>query len=303
MSFRSDPLPSYEDIISGNFISLKKQPKAETVVILTETENIKQKQSVEVGQFKYKTFNKIIEKEEGELEDGEVGEDGEIKETKRPVKNAKQSQKPQNNLNLRQKVQKPEIQKRTRTDKNTANFTSNTTSASNGKTSFVPRLICRYFMEGVCSKGDKCTFSHAVVPNKTPEEAKVKEPCKFFIAGSCMKGESCYYSHDLSVVPCKFFHLKGECSANAKGASCRFSHEPIDKDTLEKLRQNEAERIKEKMAAEASIENNSLPVSSTATTKQEQSQTSKETETTAECPHDVDLLNPFAGDDNYDDDY
>lgn len=302
MSFRSDPLPSYEDIISGNFVSLKKQTKTETVAISTETENIKQQQSVEVGQFKYKTFNKIIEKE-----DGEVSEDGNFKETKRPAKNAKQSHKPQNNLIIKQKTQKPEIKKRSRTDKNTTNFTSNTTSSSssssNGKNAFVPRLICRYFMEGVCSKGDKCTFSHAVVPNKTPEEAKVKEPCKFFIAGSCMKGESCYYSHDLSVVPCKFFHLKGECSANAKGAACRFSHEPIDKETLEKLRQNEAERIKEKLAAEASIESSNLTASSTTTTKPEQSQTSKEAEAATECPHDVDLLNPFAGDDNYDDDY
>lgn len=303
MSFRSDPLPSYEDVISGNFI-LKKSTKP--AALSTESENIQQ-QKVEVGQYKYKTINKIIEMEYGELEDGEVseGEEGEIKEAKHSNTKLSKIQKPQPQKPQQQKQQhKPlnaQVQKKTKTERSGANFASNISTASNGKTPFVPRLICRYFMEGICSKGDKCTFSHAVVPNKTPEEAKVKEPCKFFIAGSCMKGESCYYSHDLSVVPCKFFHLKGECSAVAKGSVCRFSHEPIDDESLEKLRQSEAERIKEKMAAEAIIESNTMTICqvlSTAT-KPEQLHACEETETATECPHDVDLLNPFAGDDDY----
>ena len=324
MSFRSDPLPSYEDIISGNFLNLKSAASKPT-----ETENITETNagnflSVEEkfissggGEFKYKTVNKIIENED--YEDGEIKEDGEIAEAvikcadpknksnnKRDNKNDKNAKNNKNPNTPKDalKVQKPEAQKKNNNNKAQANFTSNTTSTvPNGKTPFVPRLICRYFMEGICSKGDKCTFSHAVVPNKTPEEAKVKEPCKFFIAGSCMKGESCYYSHDLSVVPCKFFHLKGECSANAKGAVCRFSHEPIDKETLEILRLSEAERIKEKQAAEALITatTKSLPESLSAT-KPENTQTSKETEASTDCPHDADLLNPFAGDDN-DEDY
>ena len=87
-------------------------------------------------------------------------------------------------------------------------------------------------MEGLCTKGDSCTYSHAVKPRKTVEEAKSAEVCRFFLAGSCLKGDTCYYSHDLSKVPCRFYHLKGECSA---GNKCRFSHAPIDADTRTKM--------------------------------------------------------------------
>jgi hypothetical protein len=304
MSFRSDPLPSYEDIISGNF------PK-NTKIASSETENIQNGTNDQVlgiedgaGDFKYKTVNKISEQlEDGEYEEGELEEDSGkySRKDNKDNKSTKMSNNPNNTKNNQRnnknnvKVQKPE--KRSKTDG--PNFTANIKNAAE-KTPFVPRLVCRYFMEGICSKGDKCTFSHSVVPNKTPEEAKVKEPCKFFIAGSCMKGEGCYFSHDLSVVPCKFFHLRGECSAIAKGGACRFSHDPIDKETLEKLRSAEAERIKEKMAAEATIvtrQTTSNNTGSLSATEPEQPQTCKETETPAECPHEVELLNPFAGDD------
>lgn len=87
-----------------------------------------------------------------------------------------------------------------------------------------PKVPCRYWMEGKCGKGDNCTFSHAMKPNKTVEEAKSIEVCKYHIAGNCLKGESCMFSHDLGLVPCRFFHVKGECGA---GKTCRFSHEPI----------------------------------------------------------------------------
>lgn len=95
-----------------------------------------------------------------------------------------------------------------------------------------PRVPCRYFMEGKCSKGDECTFSHALRPNKTTEEARSEEVCRFHMAGNCLKGEGCMYSHDLSKVPCKFFHAKGECAA---GDSCRFSHAPVSEDIRHQL--------------------------------------------------------------------
>lgn len=91
-----------------------------------------------------------------------------------------------------------------------------------------PKVPCRYWMEGRCSKGDLCTFSHALKPNKTVEEAKsTTEVCKFHIAGCCLKGDDCLYSHDLSRVPCKFFHVHGECTAHMATGGCRFSHAPI----------------------------------------------------------------------------
>jgi hypothetical protein len=87
-----------------------------------------------------------------------------------------------------------------------------------------PKVPCRYWMEGKCSKGDECTFSHASRPNRSVEDAKSEDVCRFHIAGNCLKGDNCMYSHDLSKVPCKFFHVKGDCGA---GASCRFSHGAI----------------------------------------------------------------------------
>lgn len=96
----------------------------------------------------------------------------------------------------------------------------------------VPKVPCRYWMEGKCSKGDECTFSHAIKPNKTADEAKSEEVCRFHIAGNCLKGENCMYSHDLSRVPCKFFHVRGECGA---ADSCRFSHSPLSEDERHRL--------------------------------------------------------------------
>lgn len=110
----------------------------------------------------------------------------------------------------------------------TAN-SSRTTAAVGEKK---PKVPCRYWMEGKCTKGEECTFSHALRPNKTPDEAKSGEVCRFHIAGSCLKGETCLYSHDLSQVPCKFFHVRGECGA---GRTCRFSHAPISEEARHAL--------------------------------------------------------------------
>lgn len=322
MSFRTtDPLPSYEEILSGNFktfSSVKTKEISSTIISnFKENENILNDNSVEFlvldskstdscsAVFKYKNVNKINE----ELEDGEITDEPLKKEIKSEI-NKRPNKK--NEKVGTMKVQKPEIKTQI-LKKKEADFKSNLTTTSDNKnisknqnnkhtekTPFVPRLICRYFMEGLCTKGNQCTFSHSVVPNKTQEEARVKEPCKFFIAGSCMKGESCYFSHDLSSVPCKFFHLKGECSAASRGAGCRFSHEPIDAVTYEKLRSSENEKMNEKAAAEIAIAELSLTNTTNtelSTTKNEQKE---ETETTAGCPHEELNINPFAGDDSED---
>ena len=280
MSLRSDPLPSYEDIISGTFLKLEKAEKENKKKQFLDKNQDKKEQSSHFGSdFKYKNVQ----------EDGEISEEGELSEISETK--PKKRKAPDSNNNNNKKINKTNNNKINSNKINNKNFSSNTTAAM---TPFVPRLICRYFMEGICSKGDKCTFSHSVVPNKTPEEARVKDPCKFFIMGSCMKGEACYYSHDLSVVPCKFFHLRGECAAAAKGASCRFSHSPIDMDTLEKLRTAEMERIQEQKLTDIStiseMQSINNPVQLSA--PNHTSQTCEETEKSTECPHDY--LNPFA---------
>ena len=84
------------------------------------------------------------------------------------------------------------------------------------------KIICKFWMEGLCVKGSNCPFSHDAVPNKTAAEARVLEPCRYFINGMCIKGDACLYSHDLSKFPCPF--LSKKCTKK----NCPFSHEVLD---------------------------------------------------------------------------
>lgn len=223
-----DPLPPLEDLISGNF---RRSQVKETPA---ETENYGEENSG-----KFENFNKINTGEDDELEEGEIDDDD--YEVKQVVKEPNQKRTKFDPVNRKGTSKLPA------TTGNNNNNKRNSKPSSEPKQPFVPRIVCRYYMDGVCSKGDKCTFSHSVIPNRTSDEARVKEACKFFIAGSCMKGAACHFSHDLSKFPCKFFHLRGECAAAVKG--CRFSHDPISPDELERLRTAEAERIHEKERA------------------------------------------------------
>lgn len=91
---------------------------------------------------------------------------------------------------------------------------------------YVPKVVCKYWMEGKCSKGSLCTFSHALSPTVSPDQARSGQPCTFHRLGQCMKGAKCLFSHDLSRWPCKYFHLNGRCK---DGDGCRFGHAlPLD---------------------------------------------------------------------------
>ncbi|XP_020102929.1 zinc finger CCCH domain-containing protein 4 isoform X2 [Ananas comosus] len=50
-------------------------------------------------------------------------------------------------------------------------------------------IICRFFAQGLCTKGDDCYFSHSV---------QAKRPlCKFFLTlQGCRNGDSCFFLHD-----------------------------------------------------------------------------------------------------------
>jgi hypothetical protein len=89
-------------------------------------------------------------------------------------------------------------------------------------------IICKFFIEGRCQKGNECPFSH-----NTPMNKKL-EPCKYYLNGFCAKNEKCLFMH--ADFPCKFFHRKNNNNNNKSsclhGDQCRFSHEPISNPLL-----------------------------------------------------------------------
>ena len=274
-----EPLPPLQDLISGNFKRSEKRK---------ERENASESEKEE----SFKSFNKI--KNETEVEDGEISEqeEGEIDEDE--VEELKPAKKPRTDSNREAKSLK-DVKRESKPNQNNSKH-----KQPEKQQPFVPRIVCRYFMDGVCSKGDKCTFSHAVVPNRTAEEARVKDACKFFIAGSCMKGSACHFSHELSKFPCKFFHLKGECAAALKG--CRFSHAPISPEELEKLRVAETERINEKERAIQTLNSlksslssaSSFDSASSASTTEARKQPEKTATKDDQMTMHASLVNPFA---------
>ncbi|KAI9112477.1 hypothetical protein K1719_016400 [Acacia pycnantha] len=75
---------------------------------------------------------------------------------------------------------------------------------------------CRHYLLGRCNEGDKCKFSHDIVP------LTKSKPCCHFARHSCMKGDDCPFDHELSKYPCSNFATKGSCS---RGNACMFSHQ------------------------------------------------------------------------------
>ena len=87
------------------------------------------------------------------------------------------------------------------------------------KKPFIPTVVCHFFVEGRCQKGDKCTFLHKI--------EKKLELCKYYMGGYCSKADKCPFMH--GEFPCKFFHQGRKC---LHGDKCRFSHEPISDPAL-----------------------------------------------------------------------
>ena len=62
---------------------------------------------------------------------------------------------------------------------------------------------CKFYMQGMCTKGLKCTFSHSEPKGKDtgpatlePKLATQKQvACKFYLQGLCTKGLQCKFAH------------------------------------------------------------------------------------------------------------
>lgn len=116
-----------------------------------------------------------------------------------------------------------------------------------------PRLPCRFFARGFCSKGAACPFEHDdtksiaigselssnIAADTSLTNPISQVPCRFFAAGTCTKGSSCLFLHpedsmiestaapaadqaadSRSQIPCQFF-VKGACR---NGDACPFAH-------------------------------------------------------------------------------
>eukprot|EP00438_Fugacium_kawagutii_P002577 Skav219265 [mRNA] locus=scaffold1380:77928:89294:- [translate_table: standard] len=57
-------------------------------------------------------------------------------------------------------------------------------------------VLCKYFEQGHCSRGDECTYAHGIEELQTREAGTYKTVlCKFFEAGGCSRGASCTFAH------------------------------------------------------------------------------------------------------------
>ncbi|XP_074280729.1 uncharacterized protein LOC141605744 [Silene latifolia] len=89
-----------------------------------------------------------------------------------------------------------------------------------------PKVVqhCRHYLNGRCLEGEKCKFSHDVVP------LTKSKPCCHFARQACMKGDDCPFDHQLSKYPCNNYSDTGFCN---RGESCSFSHKIAVKDSSE----------------------------------------------------------------------
>ncbi|KAI6681424.1 hypothetical protein NL676_035305 [Syzygium grande] len=94
---------------------------------------------------------------------------------------------------------------------------------------------CRHYLQGRCTEGEKCKFSHDTVPL-----TKSTKPCCHFARNSCMKGDDCPFDHQLSKYPCSNYASKGFCS---RGNNCMFSHKMEDSTIASNTCNNESNHL------------------------------------------------------------
>eukprot|EP00392_Amoebophrya_sp_AT5.2_P011978 g12072.t1 len=92
--------------------------------------------------------------------------------------------------------------------------------------------MCKFFLMGICSKGEDCMFAHDSGDLQVlPDLQKTKLCEELLETGRCRKGDRCTYAHSkaelratagfLKTKLCKFYQ-EGHC---VLGANCRYAHE------------------------------------------------------------------------------
>merc|ERR1712072_318106 len=64
----------------------------------------------------------------------------------------------------------------------------------------IKRTICKFWLEGKCDRGDKCSFAHGEteIGKKITEESRQQVTCRFWLQGKCKKGDGCKWAHKLT---------------------------------------------------------------------------------------------------------
>jgi hypothetical protein len=112
-----------------------------------------------------------------------------------------------------------------------------------GKSQGRRATACRFELNGRCTSGADCEWSHdpQILAEARIANERLPDVCKYFKVGKCERGNECEFSHTLKHEPCKFFHWFGTCQA---GERCEFSHRPLNERQQQCIQNQMKRRLK-----------------------------------------------------------
>ena len=73
-------------------------------------------------------------------------------------------------------------------------------------------IVCKYFKEGNCFRGEACLFSH---------DLGMENICRFYLQGSCAFGNHCRYTHQRHPNKKNLQKLEMDPKINTSGSSVK----------------------------------------------------------------------------------
>lgn len=119
-----------------------------------------------------------------------------------------------------------------------------------GKKVLKRKMPCRFWVEGICWKGQDCEFSHDTKDLEArPLYQKKAEPCAHFSRGFCARGKACAFCHgDEELSKCKRLvaKMKNEKALERRFVFWREERRRKDEKDLESDEEKEREKQKER---------------------------------------------------------
>ncbi|SOV15885.1 zinc finger protein, putative [Plasmodium gaboni] len=110
------------------------------------------------------------------------------------------------------------------------NYISNNNVEGNNNSKYYRIKLCQYFKEGICHKGDNCSYAHSTDELRNYFSFKKTKICEMWLKNKCGNID-CVYAHgelELRATPdffktklCKFFNTSGMCPLFD---NCRHAH-------------------------------------------------------------------------------